>query len=50
MGGYALHAGHVVEPVPRGQQALFRGNAAWYDFGANAVPTDAEGTLSQHQA
>jgi hypothetical protein len=41
--GYTLHAGSVLEPAPRGQQAGFRGNAAWFDFGACAVVTDQEG-------
>jgi hypothetical protein len=43
MPGYSLHAGNVLEPAPRGQQANYRGNPSWYDFGACAVPTDAEG-------
>ena len=43
MSGYVMHAGAVHEPVPRGQQSNFRGNPSWYDFGAAAVLTDAEG-------
>ena len=45
MPGYTSHAGAVLEPTPRGQQSNFRGNPAWYDFGASAAPTDHEGYL-----
>jgi hypothetical protein len=48
MPGYSLHAGNVLEPAPRGQQANYRGNATWFDFGACAVPTDAEGVRHTH--
>jgi hypothetical protein len=38
-----IHAGNTLEPVPRGQQSNFRGNPAWFDFGASCVPTCVEG-------
>lgn len=44
MSGYTLHAGSIRETNgATGQQANFRGNPAWYDFGACPVVTDAEG-------
>lgn len=44
MSGYTLQCGHARESTGMsGQQFNVRGHAAWFDFGACPVSTDAEG-------